>query len=1263
MRSHAKASTAGSTQRQATGLGRIFRGAFATRGDSHASKGSGASKARRLVLPAAVLALVLAFAVPQASALKFHAFKEVFGSAAQPSFETRSMAIDQSTGDILVMDKTGGTSTVKRFNPDGTPHNFSALATNTIDGEGGPDTTPQNGLGFGGLGESQIAVDNSGTATDGNIYVTQGSPNLINVFSSTGAYLGQLTAAGATNFSEACGVAVDSAGAVYVGDYTSGIHKFVPAVNPPVNADHTATFTTTSEPCTLAAGVGPSAGFLFPAQYQGPISKIDSATGELKYTIVSGSHVTVAVDPGTGHVYGLGSGPIEERDASGAASPGTVSNTTVEGDKQGLAVRGSSGDIYYAVSPSTTNKIQVLSGAMSTSPDVATTAATGITDSEATLNGTVNPDGQALSECLFEWGLTTNYGNTAPCVPSPAGIGSGTSPVAVSAAISGLDVATVYHFRLKAANANGPVFGSDETLQSAGPRILDSWAEDVLYTEAKLRAEINPEEAATTYRVEYGPTTAYGSESAELNVGSDSSVHTVSFLPDDLQPSTTYHWRVVATSGAGENEGPDHEIRTFRRYVAKTDCPNQANRYGAGANLPDCRAYELVSPLDKNGGDIKSLAVDDGTAGYIIERRVQSTPSGDRLTYSSYRAFADAQSVPHSSQYIAQRIGGTGWLTHSINQPGGAPVVSSLNATRAQYQVFSENLCHGWMKTYFDSPSLEMVPGLPNVHRFDDRLCGPERFEALAPIVAPLSLGEFPQPFIHGVSADGSHTIFAISAKLVPEAAADRYQLYESYEPGAPPRLVCILPGGEAWFDNCVAGGGYLEPREGLRTGAISEDGERIFWTNSLGIEGEIYVRIGGTETLAVSQAGEEAAGTTKSWFWGAANDGSRAIYTTGHPADAGRSHLYAFDVDGEATEPIATGVYGVAGISEDAKRIYFVSEDELPESGQNSRGEEAIADQLNLYLYDANAGTYTFIATLSNEDFFPGNPAGANSPVARTPRGRLARVTPDGLHLAFGSKASLTGYDNKAGTTGFINYSAYLYDAVSDELICASCNPSGARGERESDGPENSLGVTEFVRARPLPPVDNPLQPSRILSEDGSRLFFETIHALDPRDSNGQVDVYQWEAEGAGGCDAGDSRFAPSAAGCIELISTGTSDFESEFAEASVTGDDVFIYTNSGLVPSDYGLRDIYDARIGGGLPLPPEAPECVGDACQGIPPAPNDPTPASAGFRGAGDPAPRKAQRRCCRARVRKGAKGSSNAKHKKAKRCRRNNGRAGR
>jgi len=1350
-RSDAKAATAGSNRRRV-----------------------GKRPAFLLVLLAASVA-ALALVVGPASATQTHLFKEVFGSAEQPEVSIdRGLAIDQGTEDLHVIDSTQ--NVLHRFNPDGTAADFGALGENTIDGEGTGDETPQGNLAFStNRQREQVAIDRSGEATDGNIYVTQSARDVVSIFNEEGEFLGQLTEStegGA--FGEPCGVAVDDEGTVYVGDRGDDrIHVYDPAASPPVNADNTASYATVTDPCTMAAGIGATAGFLFVNASTGAqLRKVDAATGEVKYEIATGGS-TVTVNPADGHVFAArntgSSSTVDEYDASGATEAEHLSTIQPGSTVEGVAVNETSGEIY--LSRASTNNIEVYEAPIVTAPAVVTEApasntgtratlagtvnpdgveldecffewgenvagnpvygnvvpcaqtpgeigagttpvaveaeiaslipqgkgyeyrlvavnenttvngsnqtfstpdtvlteaASGVAPTEATLNGTVNPDTETISECVFEWGPekgpfdpVQTFPETAPCVPGPGGIGEGTSPVAVAAELSGLHPGTTYVYRLRAAYPTGPIADNSLTVQTLGPRIADTWAEDVVITEAILKAEIDPEGEETTFRFEYGPSEAYGSETPESLVGSDSSVHEVTAFLEGLEPGTTYHYRVVATNGVAVNEGPDREIRTFLPFEPETDCPNQAFRFGAAAALPDCRAYELVSPLDKNGGDIVSLNSSGGVQGVAVASRTQSAPSGDKLAYSSYRAFGDAASTPWSSQYIAQRVPGNGWQTHSLNQnPAGAPVASGLAASQPQYEGFSDDLCQAWMRNFFDPPLAEgALAGYLNLYRRSDRLCGPEGYEALAPLAEPLTGGPSLTARFLGASADSSHAIFFSTGQLSPEGGAS--QVYESVE-GAAPRPVCILPGGEPWGGSCIAGSGHNEPVGVSIDGAISEDGERIFWTDAVGrTEGKVYVRIGGAETVPVSQAGEEEAETTESWFWGAAADGSRAVLTTGGFPN---SHLYAFELEGEATEPIADGVYGVVGMSDDARRVYFLSSEALPGSGQNSEGEGARIGEPNLYLYDADqgGGTNTFIATLAAGDV-PGGTSfyQGTSIIAREPRGHIARVTPDGLHVAFASEASLTGYDNEGLTNGNPFRLAYVYDAVSKELVCASCNPSGARGRTETND-ESAV----IPRTIPLPPTETALQPSRRLSDDGDRLIFESVNALAPSDTNGKADVYQWEAEGAGGCDADDARFYPAVGGCIELISTGESPFDSAFAEATPSGDDLFFYTASSLLPQDYGLRDIYDARVGGGLTLPPEPPDCFGDACQSVPPAPNDPTPASAAFRGAGDPVPRvscgaagkRATKQSRRAkRLRRAAKSSSQAKRKKALRRR--------
>ena len=295
-------------------------------------------------------------------------------------------------------------------------------------------------------------------------------------------------------------------------------------------------------------------------------------------------------------------GKVEAFDkiAACAESNATIGNGTspvaVHADISGLQPNGVEYRLRLVAKNPTSSVVKGSNQSFTTPNTVVTTAASGTTPTATTLNGTVNPDGVAMTECLFEWGETTSYGNTAPCVPNAAGIGSGTSAVPVSAALSGLEVGTIYHYRLKAANANGPILGTDKSVLTAGPMIAAAWSQDVVYTEATLKAEINPEGSATTYHFEYGTSEAYGQETPELPVGSDSTTHTLTRFLEGLSPGTTYHYRVVATSSVATNEGPDHTFTTFEPFAPDTNCANQAFRGGASAGLPDCRAYEMVTP-------------------------------------------------------------------------------------------------------------------------------------------------------------------------------------------------------------------------------------------------------------------------------------------------------------------------------------------------------------------------------------------------------------------------------------------------------------------------------------------------------------------------------------------------------------------------------------------------------------------------------------------------------------------------------------------
>jgi len=343
-----------------------------------------------------------------------------------------------------------------------------------------------------------------------------------------------------------------------------------------------------------------------------------------------------------------------------------------------------------------------------------------------------------------------------------------------------------------------------------------------------------------------------------------------------------------------------------------------------------------------------------------------------------------------------------------------------------------------------------------------------------------------------------------------------------------------------------------------------------------------------------------------------------------------------------------------VTGASEDLSYLYFVSKEAL-DAG-------ATAGERNLYL--DREGTIEFIATVSAVDTGEGLDSFTPHLASGNPIGSNVRVTPDGRHLAFMSTESLTGYDNTdavgaspESSNGDADFEAFVYDADSGRLTCASCNPSGARpvGHEYVRAFKTYDFPTKTWAAAWIPPWENEFHPSRVLSDDGNHLFFNSFDPLVPQDTNGVQDVYQWEAQGTGSCQKVE--------GCLSLISTGDSQRKSEVVDASADGRDVFIRTASSLDPRDPGLYDIYDAREGGGYPLPLSPPACLGDACQSVPAAPNDPTPASAGFKGAGSPPARKPHKRCASKRRHAGkAKPNSKRKHAK-KRCTRSSRRASR
>ena len=775
----------------------------------------------------------------------------------------------------------------------------------------------------------------------------------------------------------------------------------------------------------------------------------------------------------------------------------------------------------------------------------------------------------------------------------------------------------------------------------AAPLVATEFATSVGTKDASLRAQINPnfwDDAS--YYVQYG--TVPCSEGRCIDKPAAPGVELTSQVTDSpvaatvfitgLLPGVTYRYRFVATSGGGGPVvGEEHEFTTYGSPPPSNEsCPNQAFRNGAAAFLPDCRAYEMVSPVDKNNGDVRALVQ---TTGYPTALD-QSSVDGSRLTYSSYRSFGEPNAAPYASQYLAER-GPDGWSNTVLGPPRDGPSFFGANLSLDnEFRVFSLDLGQAWL-LHETEPTLDgcATAGAAEIYRRDDVTGVYRALNCAAPLDVKPS--EF-NPEIQGVSNDGAKAIFRATDKLTPDASTTgNQQLYESSGEGEL-TLVSILPDGRASGEHTSAGTANDftgSNRFDSVAHALSTDGSRVFWTSALGEfgAGKIYLRenIGRPSTAngvctpseptnACTIAVSESVSSAAARFETASADGAKTIFK--FEVGSHNGELYEFDVAKKKATLIARKMLeSLLGASEDASRVYFASEEIL--AGANDQGGAPTSGKANLYLYDANklgADRYRFIATLADSEVHA-----EESALRLRPFYHVARVSPDGEAALFSSAASLTGYDNIDANSGVADREVYLYRAAADEgkgnLVCVSCDPTGERpsGQKQE---YNRSAEPAWIAAR-IPASQTELYNSRVLSDGGQRVFFDAYESLSLRDSNGKEDVYEWEAPGSGDCSEQASSYSSANEGCLSLISTGESPDDSELLDASATGSDVFIATAASLLPQDRGLIDAYDARVQGGFPASPgQAASCEGEACQGQAVPPNDQTPASALFTSSG-------------------------------------------
>jgi NHL repeat len=863
----------------------------------------------------------------------------------------------------------------------------------------------------------------------------------------------------------------------------------------------------------------------------------------------------------------------------------------------GLGADDGTGTLYAttdaAASP---RKVLALRSTPAPAPVPAVNPVTAKTATTATLSGTVDPTGGLVS-CAFQYSTDPAFpisSTTSVAAPGCSSLAS-SGAQAVSVNVTGLIPNSHYFVRLTASRplvvptttttSSATVFDTD----SVPPAVSNVGAIEIADTSARLVGTIDPKHSATGYVFQYGTTPALGSSTPSVDIGAGSTPLIVSQQVQGLTPATTYYFRLVATNDFGTVSSNNKTLLTRTDPVS-----------------PDARAYEMVSPVDKNGGG----ALSGGQRGWSVAY------DGEGVGFCTTAMFGDPSSpLTHlfdaCAHYASQR-GADGWQTRAVIPPVCQNPFSG-GATEIKYSRDVDYLVMSRAEPECPLPPLDPAAQLGrNLYR-EDLLSTPAAFDLLTPRSGRMNaLDTRVGSMVYVASSpDFSHVVYQSDLQQTLDAPAGLSLPYE-WDNGTL-RLVSISPAGTPFTTTSGLAGG--DPNNG-----ISANGERIFFSNRGPgfVPQEIYMREGGTVTHRVSQtectvscpAGLDTAARD---FRYATPDGSRVFFTTSRKIanddnTASGADLYMYthstnpvsdrnlsvvSIDSEPADGTATNFIGMLGASDDGETAYFVADGQLVLGAPTAAGPK-------VYRWRRNGGDprLDYLATLNSGD---GNNWGVTSAQIA---GVRRSVTPSGQYLLILTALAL---DSVADTDSSRDF--YRWDARSGWL-CVSCQRPGVASAGDVEGRDSRGRVSSNYR-------------DITMSDDGQRIFFATADALVPEDTNGLVrcpllgtvlqvptcqDVYEWHD------------------GKISLLTIGTSSSPSYLLGASHDGQDVFFYSEDRLVGWDTDIvGDIYDARIGGGFPPPPEVGvpcDLNSGACEGAPSvAPPVTGAGSAAFEGPGN------------------------------------------
>ena len=877
-----------------------------------------------------------------------------------------------------------------------------------------------------------------------------------------------------------------------------------------------------------------------------------------------------------------------------------------------------------------------------------------VTNNTATLHGVLNPKaiGNAGTyEFLYKRSATDCEGEGS--IATPAATVAGHEKEAAQAPVTGLLPNTQYTFCLLAHNEAGEASALSPpetfTTHTQAPTVEGESSSNLSSTNATVSAQVDPGGLPTTYRVEYGTSPTYGTSTPETNLGDASAAVSVAVELSKLEPATLYYFRFVVSNTLGTvSDIEDATLTTNASAPAPEVCPNAASRQGPGSALPDCRAYEQVTPVSKADATDLFPGSESAARFGLSNEGGYAAEDGEHFLLYTEASLTGGDSI--QSGYVFSR-GASGWAITSLSPGVG------VHASRPN--IFdTENLSEIGIR----EETLIRTPG----HAEED-----VETSTVGPPGGPYTTVGEGHSDVVGASADLSHLVVANQPDSLEEWFDGRLKPIAVSTNGSP-----ISPCG-ANLGNGV----------GNNQNAMSSDGSRIIFTvpspeggsgagcwNSSTEENppELYMRIDGTSTVEISvpNRGVKPEAPQAAYYVGASADDSKVFFVTKAELTADdtthAAELYEYDAEapeGERLVRVSSGESGTAeghvnyvpAISNDGSTVYFTAYGKLAEG--------ATSGSLNLYHYDTATRKTTYISQEAPNYPEPEpdpflTPVSANwgtelvgsgppeTSIALDPYANWA-TTDDGQYLLFGSTLPLTGYDNVGvfETNEFANgvdknfpfEELFRYDAANNSLVCVSC---AVGAPPPVDNATFTRGVSGIELSDAGPP--------RAISEDGSFAFFESQSALVPQAVPGRLHVYEWHN------------------GKISLISSPDDTSASYFLGASADGSNVFFATHAQLVPQDTDAGgDVYDARIDGGfVGLTPA--QCTGTGCQGVPgAAPIFATPSSVTFEGVGNfepppavvkPKPKAKPAKCRKGFVKKKGKCVKAKAKKKAKKSNR-------